>query len=51
MAQSPIVTLRGQPHSPVVVGQRHVVKQLQTGVCNGHCVFFGSMWKLFAPVS
>lgn len=29
MAQSPIVTLRGQPHSPVVVGQRHVVKQLQ----------------------
>ncbi|XP_053279834.1 transcription initiation factor TFIID subunit 4 [Pleuronectes platessa] len=29
-AQSPMVTLRGQPHSRIIVGQPQVVKQLQT---------------------
>ncbi len=31
LAQSPMVTLRGQSHSRIIVGQPHVVKQLQTG--------------------
>ncbi|XP_034445561.1 transcription initiation factor TFIID subunit 4-like [Hippoglossus hippoglossus] len=30
VAQSPMVTLRGQPHSRIIVGQPQVVKQLQT---------------------
>uniref|UniRef100_A0A4W6EX67 TATA-box binding protein associated factor 4 n=1 Tax=Lates calcarifer TaxID=8187 RepID=A0A4W6EX67_LATCA len=30
LAQSPMVTLRGQPHSRIIVGQPQVVKQLQT---------------------
>ncbi|KAI3357574.1 hypothetical protein L3Q82_015977 [Scortum barcoo] len=30
LAQSPMVTLRGQSHSRIIVGQPHVVKQLQT---------------------
>uniref|UniRef100_A0A665VNL7 TATA-box binding protein associated factor 4 n=1 Tax=Echeneis naucrates TaxID=173247 RepID=A0A665VNL7_ECHNA len=30
LAQSPIVTLRGQPQSRIIVGQPQVVKQLQT---------------------
>lgn len=32
LAQSPMVTLRGQSHSRIIVGQPQVVKQLQTGV-------------------
>uniref|UniRef100_A0A3B4VKY2 TATA-box binding protein associated factor 4 n=1 Tax=Seriola dumerili TaxID=41447 RepID=A0A3B4VKY2_SERDU len=32
LAQSPMVTLRGQPHSRIIVGQPQVVKQLQTAV-------------------
>ncbi|TKS77815.1 TFIID subunit 4 RNA polymerase II [Collichthys lucidus] len=32
LAQSPLVTLRGQSHSRIVVGQPQVVKQLQTAV-------------------
>ncbi|XP_034733062.1 transcription initiation factor TFIID subunit 4-like isoform X2 [Etheostoma cragini] len=31
LAQSPMVTLRGQSHSRIIVGQPQVVKQLQTG--------------------
>ncbi|XP_071332835.1 transcription initiation factor TFIID subunit 4-like [Trachinotus anak] len=30
LAQSPMVTIRGQPHSRIIVGQPQVVKQLQT---------------------
>ncbi|XP_037629472.1 transcription initiation factor TFIID subunit 4-like isoform X2 [Sebastes umbrosus] len=30
LAQSPMVTLRGQSHSRIIVGQQQVVKQLQT---------------------
>ncbi|XP_056130012.1 transcription initiation factor TFIID subunit 4 [Lampris incognitus] len=30
LAQSPMVTLRGQPHSRIIMGQPQVVKQLQT---------------------
>lgn len=33
LAQSPVVTIRGQPHSRIIVGQPQVVKQLTTGVC------------------
>nr|XP_033485754.1 transcription initiation factor TFIID subunit 4-like [Epinephelus lanceolatus] len=32
LAQSPMVTLRGQSHSRIIVGQPQVVKQLQTAV-------------------
>ncbi|XP_068603966.1 transcription initiation factor TFIID subunit 4 [Brachionichthys hirsutus] len=32
LAQPPMITLRGQPHSRIIVGQPQVVKQLQTGV-------------------
>ncbi|XP_040920135.1 transcription initiation factor TFIID subunit 4-like isoform X2 [Toxotes jaculatrix] len=32
LTQSPMVTLRGQPHSRIIVGQPQVVKQLQTAV-------------------
>lgn len=34
LAQSPMVTLRGQSHSRIIVGQPQVVKQIQTGVCS-----------------
>ncbi|XP_034552337.1 transcription initiation factor TFIID subunit 4-like isoform X2 [Notolabrus celidotus] len=32
LAQSPMVTLRGQPHNRIIVSQPQVVKQLHTGV-------------------
>lgn len=35
LTQSPMVTLRGQTPSHIIVGQPQVVKQLQTGVCSG----------------
>lgn len=38
LAQSPMVTLRGQSHSRIIVGQPQVVKQLHSGVCV--CVYF-----------
>uniref|UniRef100_A0A8C3A4W4 TATA-box binding protein associated factor 4 n=1 Tax=Cyclopterus lumpus TaxID=8103 RepID=A0A8C3A4W4_CYCLU len=36
LAQSPMVTLRGQSHSRIIVGHPQVVKQLPTGVFKGH---------------
>lgn len=32
LAQSSVVTFRGQPHSHIIVAQPKVVKQLQSGV-------------------
>lgn len=34
LTQSPMVTLRGQPHNRIIVSQPQVVKQLHTGVCS-----------------
>lgn len=38
LAQTPMITLRGQSHSRIIVGQPQVVKPLQTGVFSlSHC--------------